>query len=322
MKLKWIGMKPEFFTSGALRAAALAALAALCLEGCSPSATLVNSIDMEFVYVAPGEFQMGCGEGDSECMADEKPQHRVEIERGFYLGRFEVTQAQWRRLIGNDPGRFKGEQYPVENVSWDEAQEFIRRLNSLEETNKYRLPTEAEWEYAARAGTPARFPFEASRAMEHAQFWNSASGRTHAVGEKRPNPWGFYDMHGNVWEWVWDRYAEGYYLRSPLASPRGPADGELRVLRGGSWSNDLRYLRSAHRNAYRPGHRSGNIGFRLVRLLKEPTGAEAAADAPESGGLKTPELKAPELKMPELKAPELKAPELKAPELKLPTLSW
>ena len=282
MKYKNIESCPKPATGVAL-AAALAAV--LVLGGCkSYPEGVTNSYFMDFVLVKPGVFMMGCSEGDTECLADERPQHPVKITQEFYLGKNAVTQTQWTAIMGNNPSRFRGNNRPVENVSWNEVQEFIRRLNALEGTNQYRLPTEAEWEYAARAGLPTKFPFDVNRAGDHAWYWNNSGGETHPVGTKRPNPFGLHDMHGNVWEWVQDWYGENYYATSFTTStgtivkpsallggpkvvindPKGAIEGTTRVMRGGSWGNDLRYLRSAHRNAYAPDYRNGNAGFRLA----------------------------------------------------------
>jgi len=271
--------------TGAIRAIAVAVLL-MGGGGCQTTMPeeVTNTFNMEFVLIQPGVFLMGCTEGDTECLADERPQRSIKIDKPFYLGKYEVMQAQWTVLMGSNPSQFRGDNRPVENVSWNDAQEFIRRLNNLEGTNKYRLPTEAEWEYAARAGVATKFPFDPARAADHAWYWNNANKETHPVGEKQPNPWGLHDMHGNVWEWVQDWYGEGYYATSITSSPgvvvkpkeilsgpkivitdpKGAVEGTSRVLRGGSWGNDLRYLRSAHRNAYPPYYRSGNTGFRLV----------------------------------------------------------
>ncbi|MDR1064117.1 MAG: formylglycine-generating enzyme family protein [Azoarcus sp.] len=304
------------------------ALTALLLVACKtpPPSETVNSLGMEFVLIQPGSFEMGCGGGDPLCLPDEKPQHRVTIRRPFYLGRHEVTQEQWRALTGNEPGAFRGDRHPVENVSWREAQEFIRRLNAREGTRKYRLPTEAEWEYAARAGTVTRYSFDPSHAAEYVWYWNDSGNATHPVGEKRPNPWGLYDMHGNVWEWVWDWHGEDAYARGEATDPKGPPDGTGRALRGGSWSNDLRYLRASHRNVHLPDYKHATAGFRVVYLLDEPQ-AEEEAKPPETAGARPPgrekpELEAPEITPPEVKLPEVKLPEIKAPEIKLPKLPW
>jgi formylglycine-generating enzyme required for sulfatase activity len=261
---------------------ALVTAAVLC--GCpSLPVDTSNSLGMEFVLIPAGMFMMGCAEGDTECQPDERPPHPVQISEAFYLGRFEVTQGQWVKVMGENPSQTQGNGHPVENVSWDDAQEFIRRLNALEGTDKYRLPTEAEWEYAARAGTATKFPFSEAEAPDYAWYWDNAAYGTHPVGAKQPNPWGLHDMAGNVWEWVQDWYGEGFYAASladapgllklknkdPFATqkardPAGPAGGASRVLRGGSWGNGSRYLRPGHRNAYAPDTRRPNIGFRLA----------------------------------------------------------
>ena len=318
------------------RSTALAALA-LSVAACRTlPPEITNTIGMEFVLVPPGWFEMGCSEGDSHCLPDERPRHTVEISRAFYLGRHEVTQEQWRTLIGNNPAAFAGDRRPIENVSWREAQEFVRRLNVKEGTNRYRLPTEAEWEYAARADTVTRFPFEPAQAPDFAWNWNDAGAQSHPVGEKRPNPWGLFDMHGNVWEWVWDWHGEDTYgarVPAETVDPRGPPEGAGRVLRGGSWANDLRYLRSSQRNVHVPDYKSNMAGFRVLYLLEEPKPGEemkaaearaagTKAEPPKPPGSKLPELKAPEVKIPEVKMPEIKAPEVKMPEIKVPKLPW
>jgi len=284
---------PPHKGTGAVRAIAVVALL-MCMGGCVTvfPEKVENSVGMELVYVDVKDreiFIMGCSENDRDCQSDERPQHAVKISQGFYLGKFEVTQAQWMAVMGDNPSKFRGDKRPVENVSWNDAKEFIRRLNDKEGTDKYRLPTEAEWEYAARAGTATKFPFEEARAADYVWYWKNAGHETHPVGEKRPNPFGLYDMHGNVWEWVQDWYSEGYYASSQtttpsiivktkdlvvgskvvVVDPTGAAEGVGRVLRGGSWSNDLRYLRSPHRNFYPPDYRNANTGFRVAVSLDE-----------------------------------------------------
>jgi formylglycine-generating enzyme required for sulfatase activity len=312
----------------------------MCAGGCvTPPDTATNTINMEFVLVQPGVFMMGCSEGDTDCLADERPQHPVRISQPFYLGKYEVTQAQWMALMGNNPSRFKGDNRPVENVSWNDVQEFIRRLNALEGTKQYRLPTEAEWEYAARAGVSTKFPFAVARAGEYAWYWNNANRETHPVGEKQPNPWGLHDMHGSVWEWTQDWYGEGYYVSSITSSPglivkpkeilsgpkiviidpKGPAEGTTRVLRGGSWGNDLRYLRSAQRNAYPPDYRHANTGFRLVvspdsdwfgnvKSIKKEAEKDAASRAKAVKKAAEPSMEVPGITAPEMNAPSLPNP--------------
>jgi formylglycine-generating enzyme required for sulfatase activity len=162
----------------------------------------------------------------------------VQITHAFYLGRYLVTQTQWQAVMGSNPNQFKGDlSRPVENVSWNDAQEFLQNLNRIEPSRGYRLPTEAEWEYVCRAGSITRYYFgnDARRLGEYARYEANAGGKTHPVGQKRPNAWDLYDMHGNVWEWVQDWYDIHYYKHSPSRNPRGPTAGAKRVVRGGCW---------------------------------------------------------------------------------------
>ena len=217
------------------------------------------------VYVAGGTFTMGCtNEQGDDCWGVEKPAHSVTLS-GFYMGKYEVTQAQWKAVMGSNPSHNKGDNLPVENVSWDDVQAFIRKLNQLT-GKRYRLPTEAEWEYAARGGNQSRgYKYAGGNNIDEVAWYDGNSGeRTHPVGKKRPNELGLYDMSGNVWEWCSDWYDEDYYGNSPQNNPQGPASGSYRVLRGGSWSDYAIYCRSAYRYGYTPDSRSGSIGFRLV----------------------------------------------------------
>ena len=174
---------------------------------------------IEFIKVAPGEFMMGCSTGDTECNPDENPRHRVQISKVFEIGKYEVTQEQWIALMQSNPSAVKGDSRPVENVSKFDALDFIARLNQKNDGYHYRLPTEAEWEYAARAGldSPHTGPID-----EMAWFAGNSEDETHPVGLKKPNVWGLYDMQGNVREWVSDLYSETYYSSSPLVDPQGP----------------------------------------------------------------------------------------------------
>jgi formylglycine-generating enzyme required for sulfatase activity len=226
-----------------------------------------NSLGMEFVLIPAGTFQMGAN--DSEADDDEKPMHTVRLTQPYYLGKCEVAQSQWQAVMGNNPSKFTGDpNRPVETVSWDDVQEFIRRLNSREGGAMYRLPTEAEWEYAARAGTTTRWSFgdDASQLGRYAWYKSNAGGQTHPVGQLQPNPWGLYDMHGNVWEWVQDWY--GKYTSGPAVDPAGPSSGSLRVFRGGSWYFAARGCRSADRGYVAPGLRDDIRGFRLLRVAQ------------------------------------------------------
>ena len=222
---------------------------------------LTNTIGMQLRLIPAGEFLMGSrpGEGDS----DEYPQHRVRISKAFYIGVTEVTRGQYYTIVGNShyAGR---DSLPVTEVSWNDAVAFCARL-SEKEGRKYRLPTEAEWEYACRAGTVGKFGLvNDSRRVRHYAWCGENTTEPHAVGGKLPNAFGLYDTLGNVGEWCSDWYDEQYYSSSPGTDPTGPLSGSFRVLRGGSWSNGPRNVRCAHRNDNTPDYRNYYIGFRLV----------------------------------------------------------
>ena len=213
------------------------------------------------VLVKGGIFQMGDANGES----DEKPVHSVSLNN-FYMGKTEVTQAQWQAIMGSNPSSFKNcDQCPVESVSWNDVQEFIKKLNA--KTGKtYRLPTEAEWEYAARGGKSSTYTYAGSNTVDEVAWYSSNSGsKTHPVGEKKANELGLYDMSGNVWEWCQDWYADDYYAKSPSSNPPGPTTGSGRVCRGGSWYYYPAVLRVALRYGYAPSFRNYSIGFRLAR---------------------------------------------------------
>ncbi|MCP5518841.1 MAG: SUMF1/EgtB/PvdO family nonheme iron enzyme [Verrucomicrobiales bacterium] len=220
------------------------------------------------VLVPAGEFEMGSPANEAGRDSNEGPVHTVRLERPFYLGKYEVTQGQWERVMGNNPSRFKGEaRRPVESVSWMEAQGFVSMLNdSLGGAAglRFALPSEAQWEYGCRAGTTTRFSFgnEESGLGEYGWYTGNGGGRTHLVGGKQPNGWGLYDMHGNVWEWCSDWY--GTYSVGAVIDPKGPNTGSHRVYRGGGWSNGARICRSADRYGHAPSLRSSYLGFRMV----------------------------------------------------------
>jgi formylglycine-generating enzyme required for sulfatase activity len=230
--------------------------------------TITNSIGMRLQLIPAGEFLMGSADSDREAPAEEKPQHRVRITEPFYLAICEVTQSQWEQVMGSNPSQFKGPDHPVERVSWEDCQKFIRRLNNLpgERGGVYRLPTEAEWEYACGAGstTVYSFGYSADLLGDYAWYRGNSGRRTHPVGQKRPNAWGLHDMHGNVWEWCQDWHDSGYYRSSPLDDPQGPTGGSNRVYRGGSWDNTARHCRSANRDRSQPSFRFNDLGFRLA----------------------------------------------------------
>ncbi len=212
--------------------------------------TWENALGMSFVRIPAGTFEMGLS-----------ARHTVTISQAFYLGVHTVTQGQWEAVMGDNPSSFKGKNRPVEQVSWRDVQEFIRRLKAQEDGGDgYRLPTEAEWEYACRAGTTGDYAGDLD-AM--AWYSDNSGGETHPVGRKAPNAFGLYDMHGNVWEWVADWY--GDYPSGAVTDPKGPESGSDRVVRGGGWYGPARYARSADRDDGAPGLRVSNLGFRLVR---------------------------------------------------------
>lgn len=225
--------------------------------------TLTNSIGMEFVLLPEGSFMMGSEHGD----ADERPVHRVTISQPFYLGVYEVTQAQWQAVMGNNPSLFQGNpNLPVEQVWWDTVQEFVGKLNALEGGQKYRLPTEAEWEYAARAGSTTAYSFgdDPAGLGDYAWFKENSGGKTHPVGQLKANAWGLYDMHGNVMEWVQDWY--GRYPTEAVKDPQGSPSGTHRMRRGGAWNSTAAVCRSANRYSV-PGFRDDFLGFRLLRTV-------------------------------------------------------
>jgi formylglycine-generating enzyme required for sulfatase activity len=229
---------------------------------------------MEFVWVPAGCFQMGSPPNEEGRYSDEGSVHEVCVD-GFWVGKYEVTQAQWQKVIGTNPAYFKGENNPVERVSWDDAQEFITKLNQMAQSVEtlhvtslqYRLPTEAEWEYACRAGTQTAYSFgnNPDRLGEYAWYGKNSGGKTHPVGQLKPNAFGLYDMHGNVWELCEDRYDWNYYANSPPKNPRGSSSGRYRLNRGGGWNSFAGGCRSAFRGNNGPDYRSRDLGFRLVR---------------------------------------------------------
>ena len=225
--------------------------------------TLGPGVTMELVLIRPGRFMMGSPDFEAGRRSVEGPQHEVTISKPFYLGVTEVTQAQYEALMGTNPSLFKGATNPVEMVSWNDAAEFGRRLSEKTAT-AVRLPTEAEWEYACRAGSSTRFCFGDSDGdlVEYAWYAGNSGGKTNPVGRKKPNAWGLHDMHGNVWEWCSDWY--GLYTSSAGADPQGAGPGSDRVLRGGSWYSNAAVCRAAIRNSDFPDYLSSVIGFRVV----------------------------------------------------------
>jgi formylglycine-generating enzyme required for sulfatase activity len=253
--------------------------------------TLTNSIGMKLVQIPAGRFSMGSPTSEVGSEEDETL-HKVELTRAYYLATTEVTEHQWALVMEpaftteevdeRDPnsGRFirkvekqipnprLGSQLPITNISWDQAVEFCQRLGQLPEEKKegrnYRLPTEAEWEHACRAGTASAYSFgdDANKLLNHAWFLKNSKYHKHPVSEKKPNAWGFYDMHGNVWEWCSDRY--GKYPDELVTDPQGPAAGSNRVFRGGSWNLEARYCRSGVRGWNDSSFSNDNVGFRVA----------------------------------------------------------
>ena len=223
---------------------------------------ILGALIDNMVAVKGGTFTMGAtSEQGSDAYDDEKPPHRVTLS-GYYIGKYEVTQEEWEAVMGNNPSYFKGNRNPVERVSWNDCQEFIRRLNALTGLN-FRLPTEAQWEYAARGGNMSKgYKYSGSNDIDRVAYYNKGSGGPTTVGSKQPNELGLYDMAGNVWEWCSDWY--GSYSSSAQTNPTGSASGSIRVYRGGSWSYDAWFCRVSFRSNSSPGISGSSLGLRLV----------------------------------------------------------
>jgi formylglycine-generating enzyme required for sulfatase activity len=221
----------------------------------------VKGVRYELATIPAGEFQMGSN--SSQTYANEKPVHNVRISKGFWLGKTEVTQGLWMAVMGSNPSWSKnGDNYPVEFVAWNECQVFIQTLNRMVGGDAFRLPSEAEWEYACRAGSMD----DRYGDLDAIAWYESNSGNTiHPVGQKQPNSWGLYDMLGNVFEWCQDWFDEKYYQNSPIIDPSGPSAGANRVLRGGCFGFYAEFIRSAFRFSDDPSTRNINFGFRLAR---------------------------------------------------------
>ncbi|MDQ3011859.1 MAG: SUMF1/EgtB/PvdO family nonheme iron enzyme [Acidobacteriota bacterium] len=227
------------------------------------SEDLGNDIKLAVMAIPGGSFLMGSEEYD-----DEKPIHRVTLSP-FHIGKHQVTQAQWQAVMKNNPSLYKGDNLPVEHVSWEDASSFCQKLT--EKTGReYRLPTEAEWEYACRTGSTGRYCFGDNNALlqKYAWYRKNAEDKTHPIGEKLANDWGLHDMHGNVWEWCQDWYDEDYYWESPEENPQGPSPGTHRVLRGGSFSHDKDQCCSASRGSYTPDTIYRYLGLRVVCVAR------------------------------------------------------
>jgi formylglycine-generating enzyme required for sulfatase activity len=239
---------------------------------------------MQMVSIPGGTFTMGCTSEQTNCYSDELPTHQVTLS-SYSIGKYEITQKQWREVMGTNPSYFTGDNKPVEQVSWYEVVAFCNALSIREGftpaytingttvscnflSNGYRLPTEAEWEYAARGGAQSpNTQYSGSNMLSEVAWYNSnSSSTTHDVGTKLPNQLGIYDMSGNVWEWVWDY--SGSYTSASQTNPTGPTSGSDRRLRGGSWNNNAENCRSANRNNNNPDNRNNNNGARVLNTKK------------------------------------------------------
>jgi formylglycine-generating enzyme required for sulfatase activity len=244
----------------------------------SEKKSLTNSFGMKFIYIPSGTYMMGSPLTEFGRDNDEK-QHTVTLTEGFYIQTTEVTQGQWKAVMRNNPTFFKncGDNCPVEQVSWNDAHELISKLNQMEGSVIYRLPTEAEWEYACRAGSKTAIANGELSELEcdhdsnlEAMGWycGNARKKTHPVAQKNSNDWGLYDMHGNVFEWCQDRY--GDYYSTSITDPTGPMGGLYRVYRGGGWNFGAKLCRSAERLKFTPDYKSRALGFRLLRVAGGP----------------------------------------------------
>lgn len=280
MKLIPYRLKPVLLLIGIVSIGAIVYYLAFAASGVNQNAALPNTVmaeavekvnlgqqlEMEFVRIHPGTFSMGSSQefGDE----DEGPMHEVKITKAFFIGKYEVTQEQWEMVMGSNPSAFKSAKLPVESVSWEDCQRFVAEFQKLT-GRSFALPTEAQWEFASRAGTTSPWSFGNKEELIEDFAWiNTNSGdRTHPVGEKKPNPWGLHDMLGNVQEWVSDWYSNPYE-RGMASDPQGPSSGDARVIRGGAWGDYPANTRSSYRNCMGPEVKHEGVGLRLVLLDK------------------------------------------------------
>jgi formylglycine-generating enzyme required for sulfatase activity len=266
----------------------LATALLLVLSGaCRAGDVIENFLGMRFVRIPAGEFIMGAGESDAARqeitkpgtgdVRDESPAHRVAVSAPFYLGETEVTQGAWLKVMENRPGpedswsRPDWERLPVSDVSWYMAARFAEELGKLDHDYSYRLPSEAEWEYAARAGSTGLWPVPFDKLKDNAWFINNSGDVPHPVATRKPNAFGLYDMLGNVWEWVADWYATDSYAHSAAVDPVGPDEGVARVRRGGSWHCEANLVRPGYRAADTPDTAWPVLGFRVVAEPRQLT---------------------------------------------------
>ncbi len=248
---------------------------------CQQLKEITNSIGMKFVFISAGTFKMGAPAGDVGSFNAKQhlvaKKREVTLTKSYYLGVYEVTQDEYEKVMGNNPSKFRGEKNPIEMMSWIDAVSFCKKVSEIPEEKaagrEYRLPTEAEWEYACRAGSTTSFSYgdTAESLGEYAWFNENLEAMTHPVGEKKPNRWGLYDMHGNVNEWCQDLH-EASYPKGPATDPQGPTIGSFHVLRGGDWRSIPAYCTSTHRSTFVPTSGSPHNGFRVAMSLsaKQP----------------------------------------------------
>ena len=248
---------------------------------------LGHGVKMELVLIPAGEFLMGSSVADTSAAGEEKPRHRVRIGKPFYLGKYEVTQEQWQAIMGRNPSYVDSLKHPVEHVSWEDCQRFLKKLNerfrrphpnplptmlrTVPGEGEFQLPTEAQWEYACRAGSTTKYCFgdDEARLGDYAWYAANSGRRTHPVGQKKPSAFGLYDMHGNVAEWCADWRDEGYYAKSPADDPKGPATGSARIRRGGSAYDPAPGCRAANRSYLVPGEADLDLGLRVCLMPAE-----------------------------------------------------
>ena len=226
---------------------------------------LGGGVKLELIFIRNGSFDIGDGASLSEF---EKPPHGILLTKSFYLGKYKVTQEQWQAVMGSNPSKFQSPKNPVESVSWDDCQLFLAKLNAKAgaQWGKFVLPTETQWEFACRAGNTTDYErlTHSTQLKDYGWYDLNSGGKTHPVGEKKPNAWGFYDMHGNVWEWCADWYGSRYYALNLREDPTGPTEGMSRVVRGGGWNDNDWACRSTARGDRDPMLRLNDLGLRVA----------------------------------------------------------
>lgn len=227
---------------------------------------IIKNAKMNFVKIEPGTFLMGNEQGGKE----EQPVHKVTIKNAFYMSVFETTQSQWEAVMGSNPSKFKGADHPVEQVLWTECKDFAKKVSVASKKWNFRLPTEAEWEYACKAGTTSLWSFGNDETIlpEYAWYGTNSNQSTHPVGQKKPNPWGLFDIYGNVWEWVEDKDHPNYNGAPEDGSSWENSGGKYHIVRGGSWDDPIHFCQSSSRPQYYPAEKSIRYGFRLVCVPK------------------------------------------------------